>query len=378
MRSPDVQTGSMVSYVRREALGPPDHPLRAIRVLVNGAPERLSGEFDKLHAPGGRDSIAPKKLLRWEMAVKLFAAVRADPRVRPLLSSEHVSVDGTLIGCTPKSIDGALMKSFRPKDVSCPPPGQGRNGERDVHGERRSNETHALTTAADARLARKSNGQPSRFCDARHVVMENRHGLAVGATTTRATGTADRDAGEAMMAGLDRAVRSTLGADRNDDTRDFVASMRGMGVPSHATQHCNGRRSAIDGQTTRHAADRAARARPGRMELHAARRRLQLGPVAEDPGHRSMTTPQPRPTISPDARIPRQYLTRPGQHAASPAQFTAACWGSRSCGRRWPCMADPLPRHRALGAARSPGSASPARAGANSTPALLGRIGRRG
>ena len=47
----------------------------------------------------------------------------------------------------------------------------------------------------------------------------------VAATATRATGTAERDAGGAMMAGLGRAARSTLGADKNYDTRDFVAAV---------------------------------------------------------------------------------------------------------------------------------------------------------
>jgi len=186
------------------------------------------------------------RLLRGEVAGRLFAAVLADPEVKPLLSSEHFSVDGTLIEAW------ASMKSFRPKDGSGAPPGPGRNGERDFHGERRSNETHASTTDPDARLARKSNGQASRLCYAGHVVIENRHGLAVAASTTRATGTAERDAGEAMMAGLDRAPRSTLGADKNYDTHDFVAAMRRLGVTPHVAQHTNGRRSAIDGRTTRH------------------------------------------------------------------------------------------------------------------------------
>ncbi len=257
----------MFSDMRPEALVPPDHALRAIRLLMNRALERLPVEFDKLSARGGRDSIAPEK---------------------PLLSSEHVSVDGTLIEAW------ASMQSFRPKDGSGPPPGPGRNGERDFHGEKRSNETHASTTDPDARLARKSNGQASRLCYAGHVVMENRHDLAVAAMTTRAAGTAERAAGEAMMAGLDRAARSTLAADKNDDTRDFVAAMRGMGVirpaatpdvsrtpgwwaaacqnkdipaaapqlqrskqaaagmTPHVAQHTNGRRSAIDGRMTRH------------------------------------------------------------------------------------------------------------------------------
>lgn len=299
MRGTDRQTISMFSYVSPEVLVPADRPLRPIRLLVKRALERLSGEFDKLYAAGGRDSIAPEKLLRalllrafysvrserrlmeqvtytmlfrwfvglgmdapvWDVTVftknrdrllrgevagKFFTAVLADAEVKPLLSSEHFSVDGTLIEAW------ASMKSFRPKDGSGAPPGPGRNGERDFHGEKRSNETHASTTDPDARLTRKSNGQASKLCYAGHVVMENRHGLAVAATTTLATGTAERDAGEAMMAGLNRAARSRLGGDKNYDTRDFVAAMRGMGVTPHVAQHTNGRRSAIDGRTTRH------------------------------------------------------------------------------------------------------------------------------
>jgi transposase len=299
MRGSDRQTGSMFSYVSPEALVPADHPLRPMRLLVNAALERLSGEFDALYASGGRDSIAPEKLLRalllqafysvrserrlieqvtynmlfrwfvglsmdaavWDVTVftknrdrllrgdvaaKFFAAVLADPRVKPLLSSEHFSVDGTLIEAW------ASMKSFRPKDGGGAPPGPGRNGERDFHGEKRSNETHASTTDPDARLARKSNGQSAKLCYGGHVVMENRHGLVVATATTRATGTAERDAGEAMMAGLDRAGRCTLGADKNYDTQGFVAAMRRLGVTPHVAQHSNGRRSAIDGRTTRH------------------------------------------------------------------------------------------------------------------------------
>ncbi|MFN6999985.1 MAG: transposase, partial [Elioraea tepidiphila] len=193
MRGSDRQTGSMFSYVSLEALVAPDHPLRPIRDLVNRALERLSGEFDRLYAAGGRDSIAPEKLLRalllqafysvrserrlmeqvtynmlfrwfiglsmdapvWDVTVftknrdrllrgevagKFFAAVLADPQVKPLPSFEHFSVDGTLIEAW------ASMKSFRPKDGSGAPPGPGRNGERDFHGETRSNETHASTT----------------------------------------------------------------------------------------------------------------------------------------------------------------------------------------------------------------------------------------
>jgi hypothetical protein len=102
-----------------------------------------------------------------------MAAVLSQPRVRELLSSEHFSVDGTLIEAS------ASMKSFRPKDGGGEPPAAGRNGERDFHGEKRSNETHASTSDPDARLYRKGPGQAAKLAYLGHVMMENRHGLAV-------------------------------------------------------------------------------------------------------------------------------------------------------------------------------------------------------
>ena len=94
------------------------------------------------------------RLLEGDIAAKFLAAMLAQPQVKPLLSSEHFSVDGTLIEAW------ASMKSFRPKDGSGePPPGAGRNGEADFHGEKRRNETHASTTDPDARLYRKGPGR---------------------------------------------------------------------------------------------------------------------------------------------------------------------------------------------------------------------------
>ena len=80
------------------------------------------------------------RLLEGEIAAKFLRAVLAQPKVKALLSDEHFSVDGTLIQAW------ASMKSFRPKDGSGEPPAPGRNGERDFHGEQRTNDTHASTT----------------------------------------------------------------------------------------------------------------------------------------------------------------------------------------------------------------------------------------
>jgi hypothetical protein len=83
----------------------------------------------------------------------------AHPRVKRLLSTDHFSVDGTLIEAW------ASMKSFRPKDGSDEPPadGDGRNREADFHDEKPSNErTHASTTDPEARLYRKGPGKEEK------------------------------------------------------------------------------------------------------------------------------------------------------------------------------------------------------------------------
>ncbi|MBY0332226.1 MAG: IS5/IS1182 family transposase, partial [Acetobacteraceae bacterium] len=116
------------------------------------------------------------------------------------------------------------------------------------------------TTDADARLARKSDGQAAKLCYAGHVVIgcghcpQPAHGLVVAAKATLATGTAEREAARDLMARLARTRRATLGADKNYDTRGCVADLRDLGVTPHVAQHTKGRRSAIDGRTTLRAA----------------------------------------------------------------------------------------------------------------------------
>ena len=299
MRGTDRQTAKLFSYLSPEALVPPDHPLRQIRRLANAALDRLSPEFDAIYAEAGRPSIPPEHLLRallvqaffsvrserqlmeqlaynmmfrwfvglsmdaptWDVTVftknrdrlldgdiarKFLAEVLADPNIKPLLSDDHFSVDGTMIDAW------ASMKSFRPKDGSGEPPAPGRNGERDFHGEKLSNETHASTTDPDARLYKKAKGQPARLCHLGHVVMENRNGLVVAACVTPATGTAEREAAVAMVEELGGDERLTLGGDKAYDTVDFVAEMRRLRVTPHVAQNDTNRRSAIDGRTTRH------------------------------------------------------------------------------------------------------------------------------
>ena len=301
MRGKDEVRGSLFSYVDLERRIRPDHPLRTIRSIANAALAEMSAGFDALYPPTGRDSIPPERLLRalllqafysvrserqlveridfdllfrwfvglgvddpvWdatsftknrdrllggEVAARFLATVLAQPGVRALLSSEHFSVDGTLLEAW------ASTKSFRPKDGSDPPPDAGRNAEQDFRGQKRSNETHASTTDPDARLFRKGPGKEAKLCFMGHALMENRNGLIVGALATRASGHAERLAALHLIAPhADRPNPVTLGADKGFDARDFVAELREVNVTPHLAQNTGRRRSAIDGRTTRHA-----------------------------------------------------------------------------------------------------------------------------
>jgi hypothetical protein len=206
------------------------------------------------------------RLMEGEVAHEFLVALLALPQVKKLLSSEHFSVDGTLIDAW------ASMKSFRPKDGSGEPPSPGRNGERNFHNEKRSNDTHASSSDPDARLYRKADGRESRLCFMGHVLMENRNGLAVGAALTRATGTAER---EAALALLDRRPANrciTLGADKAYDVTAFVEQLRTRQVTPHIA--VDGRvsklgvvrKTAVDGRTTRHPGYRASQICRKRIE----------------------------------------------------------------------------------------------------------------
>ena len=299
MRGSDGRSGALFSYVDLEARVPWGHPLRAIRAVVNEALGGLSPTFARLYAPLGRPSIPPEQLLRalllqafysirserqlmerldfdllfrwfiglgiddlvWDhstfsknrdrllegdVAAEFLATLLDQPKVRRLLSSEHFSVDGSLIQAW------ASMKSFRPKDGDGAPPSGGRNGSLDFRGEKRRNHTHASTTDPDALLYRKGPGMEARLCFVGHVLMENRSGLVVDAELTRASGHAERLAALAMLDRLPTTSPATLGADRGFDARDFVRELRERRVTPHIAQNTSRRRSAIDRRTTRH------------------------------------------------------------------------------------------------------------------------------
>jgi transposase len=314
MRGADHHNERLFSYVRPDSRVPADHPLRAIRKITDAALASLSDRFDKLYSDIGRPSIPPEKLLRalllqafysvrserqlmeqmnynllfrwfvglsvdepvWvptvfsrnrdrllagDIAAEFMAAVLNLPQMEGLLSAEHFSVDGTQIKAW------ASMKSFRRRDGSDQDSGPGRNAERDFHGEKRSNETHASTTDPDARLSRKGTGREAKLAYTGHLLMENRHGLVVDARLTQASGTAETDAACEMIGDLPATGRITVGADKAYDTAAFVARMRELGVTPHVAQNINAHRgSNIDARTTRHAGYRASQVVRKRIE----------------------------------------------------------------------------------------------------------------
>jgi hypothetical protein len=182
------------------------------------------------------------------VAQAFFEQILAQAQAKGLTSDEHFSVDGTLIEAW------ASLKSFRSRDDSDDPPagGGGRNPDRDFHGERRKNETHASTTDPEAKLFRKGPGKEARLSYMGHVLTENRNGLVVGARLSQATGKAERDVALELLEAIPGQHRITLGADKNYDTQDFVAKTRALNVTPHVAQNDSNRRSAIDGRTTRH------------------------------------------------------------------------------------------------------------------------------
>jgi IS5 family transposase len=189
------------------------------------------------------------RLLEGDIAAKFLNAVLEQPRVKRLLSTDHFSVDGTLIEAW------ASMKSFKPKEDADEPPSEsgGRNKEADFHGEKRSNETHVSMTDPEARLYRKGPGKEAKLCFIGHALMENRNALFVDACLTQADGHAERIAALHMIEPrADRPRAITLGADKAYDAEDFVNELRALKVTPHVAQNTSGRTSAIDARTTRH------------------------------------------------------------------------------------------------------------------------------
>ena len=305
----------MLTTLSTEDLIPKDHPIRRIRRVVDEVLAELDDEFAAMYSRIGRPSVPPEQLLKatilmalysmrserafcerlnydllfkWfldlaidakafdpttftknrdrllqaEIADRFFAAVVGQAKLRRYVSSDHFSVDGTLLEAW------ASHKSFKPKGDPDGPVGPGgRNVEADFRGEKRSNETHRSTTDPEALLARKSNNTAARLCFAGHLLIENRNALIVDAELTQADGFAERATAVELLARLPRRRRRrTVAADKAYDTRAFVADCRDLGVTPHVAQNTANRRSAIDRRTTRHPGHRASQRTRPRIE----------------------------------------------------------------------------------------------------------------
>lgn len=305
MRGSTERQMTMLLGVTTDQLVPADHPIRRIRRLVDKVLAELSPVFAQMYQDGGRPSIPPEHLLKgsllialysirserqfcerlqydllfkwfvdlniadraWDastfsknrqrlldqdVARRFFTAVLTEARRRQLLSADHFTVDGTLLEAW------ASLKSFVPKettqdDSASPPPaaGKGKDVEVDFHGEKRRNATHASTTDADARLAKKGPGKEAKLCYLGNVLMENRTGLVVDVETVLATGTGEVEAALTMLDRVGGAQHLTVGADKGYDQRRFVDDCRRMAITPHVAR--KQKYSAIDGRTTRHA-----------------------------------------------------------------------------------------------------------------------------
>jgi len=303
MRGSPLQQVTMLSSVTPDQLIPADHPIRRIKPIVEEALRAIGPRLNAMYAEVGRPSIPPEHLLKGSILMALyslrserqfcerlqydllfkwfldlnveapafdhssfsknrerlleqdiaswfFAAVLAQAKRHRLLSSQHFTVDGTLLEAW------ASFKSLQPRAQERRPPtgGADRNADVNFRGERRTNETHYSATDPDARLARKGPGREARLALAGHVLMENRNGLVMKVLVTRATGTAEREAGLQMVARLKgrRRRRLTLAGDKAYDTADFVRACRRLGVTPHVAQNTTRQRSAIDRRTVRH------------------------------------------------------------------------------------------------------------------------------
>jgi len=299
VRGVDQQQSTIFSYLSPEQRVPSDHPLRAVRQITATVLKQLSQLFSRMYAKVGRRSIPPEKLLRalllqvlytvrsermlmeqleynllfrwfvglnmdepvWDVTVftknrerllkadvakKFFQLVVEQARDLNLMSDEHFTVDGTLLEAC------ASLKSFKKVGGEQePPPDDPGNPTVDFHGEKRSNQTHESITDADALLAKKGAGKEAKLSYSAHVLMENRNGLVTEVEVLQANGTAERDAALMMMESIPGDQPVTVGADKGYDTKEFVAEARNMNVTPHVAQNNKGRKSAIDGRTTR-------------------------------------------------------------------------------------------------------------------------------
>ncbi len=282
----NLQTGAF-SYLTLEQRIPSDHRLRAIRSLVDQALKDLSLHFDALYSQRGRPSIAPEYLLRalllqilhgirseeqlmeylrynllfrwfvglemddavWdptvfsknrdrlmrgEVSQRFLQAVVEQAQAKGLLSSEHFTVDGTLMEAW------ANRRTFQKKDPA-QVKGTGYGGAPVLR------DTHESSVDPEARLYKKSTAGECKPSYQGHVVIENRHGLILAACATQSSSTAEREATLDMLEALGLKVKdrpqllATLGADKQYQDSSFIQELRKRGVIPHIAEYDPGR-----------------------------------------------------------------------------------------------------------------------------------------
>lgn len=304
MRGEPPRQSKAFFYFSSEERVPTNHPLRKIKILLDKILHRLEPVFSQMYSDSGRPSIPPETLLkssilmalytvrserlycemldynilfRWFLDMDLevasfdhstfsknrdrllahnvsrefFSEVVNLIREEGLGSNEHFTVDGTLIE------SWASLKSFQSKDGNpSPSDNDPSNPTIDFRGEKRSNDTHESKTDPEARLAKKVKGSQAKMCHMGHVLMENRNGFCIDVEVTTATGDAEPATALDM---IDRTKEelgmnpTTLGADANYYTEEFVDELRERKITPHVAPRERRPNVKVDGRTTRHA-----------------------------------------------------------------------------------------------------------------------------
>lgn len=266
----------------------PDHPLRAIKRMVDEDLRKMNRRFDAAYASEGRPSVPPERLIKalllqsiysvrseaqlverisHDLLFRWFLDLRIDDEVfdatvfshnrgrleehgligaffdgtvrramaSGLISPDHFSVDGSLIEAY------ASIKSFVPRDRNRDDDQddngfKSRNASVDFHGQKRSNDTHESTTDPQAKLYRKGAGQPALLSHALHAIVENRHGLVLGVEVNSPLDNSEPNTALSLIDRIKKCFKlkpKTLGADRGYDQGPLLRAMERRRIRPH-------------------------------------------------------------------------------------------------------------------------------------------------
>jgi transposase len=300
MRGQAKAQAEFLTLLSPESVVPPGHPLRAIKRRVDEVLRELNPLFNRMYAEEGRPSIPPERLLKAKLLIGLYSvrsetlfceqlgynllfrwfldmdlmestfvqsvfsknqerllehqvgqkflrAVYEMSRRENWASDEHFTVDGTLIEAA------ASLKSFVPKDRADKRDDDPGNPTVEFHGQKRGNATHQSTTDPEARLYRKGKGKEARLYFAAHALMENRHGLLSDIVLSGVTETTEPKAALAQLRRQGRrtgVAPTTVGADKNYHTAEFVRGCRRRQIAPHVAEIKGRKTPGLDRRTT--------------------------------------------------------------------------------------------------------------------------------